>query len=67
MIAPKHSHSKSKMELWQSCRDDRSTKTAAGPGLVEMREGALESLNGEQAHTKLRDRTITYGASGDRR
>jgi hypothetical protein len=67
MIAPKHSRSKSKLELWQSCRDERSTKTAAGPRLVEMREGALESLNGQQAHTKLRDRTITYGAAVDRR
>lgn len=50
----------------------RSAKTAAGLRLIDMRQGALESLKGQQAHTKLRGGTIflnpTYGAqwTGDK-
>jgi integrase len=50
----------------------RSAKTAAGLRLVDMRHGALESLNAQQVHSKLRGGTIflnpTYDAqwTGDK-
>lgn len=50
----------------------RTAKTAAGLRLVDLRNGALESLKAQKAHTKLRGGTIflntTYGAqwTGDK-